>query len=107
MHFSLKTSVGTSDDPASGGARATSTLEPILPLSRTDHVHRQKAVRDRVREDAIPKIARADHPPVVNDSSGQAHVPKGAMFGCEEAGGQQERRGREGSERYPFEILRI
>src|SRR5580658_4807960 len=83
------------------------SLEPVLPLSRTDHVRRQKPVRDRMREDAIPKIARADYPPVVNDSSRKAHIPEGSVLGSKEDGRQPERRGRKCPQRRLFEILRI
>src|SRR6185312_9809266 len=59
-------------------------LQPILPLSRTDDVPGQNAVGDCMGDDAVPKVARADHPPVVNDAGREPNIPKGPMLRSEE-----------------------
>src|ERR1700728_3134548 len=58
-------------------------------------------------EDAVPQIAGADYPPVVNNSSRQAHVPERTVFACKQDGDQPECGLAEGSEGHSFEVTGI
>src|SRR5947209_9234956 len=82
-------------------------LKPILPLSRKHYVSREHAVGDRVGEDAVPQVAGADHPPVVEDAGDEADVPEWAVFGGEKGCRHPEGERREGAQREALEVVGI
>ena len=92
---------------AEAGLSGTRSLKPILPLSRKHHIRREGGVRNGVGEDAIPEVALAHHPPVIDNSGEQAHIPERAVLRGEQHGGQPECHRGVGAQRDAFEVFGI